>query len=165
MYRTSSNDMGLKKEAIGVKGRAIPGYSGFVPGKMEKHTIGQTFTRATRTCFRKEEDLSKTRVFFKSAGIRDSEHFDKTRPAYTCKYGQRTMAPPHPSNGEPISKTAAELIDPRKHQKPTSFSGFKVAEQEFDEKMTLNKRKNHKNYSSGFQNCNQLFDGTGWHTE
>ena len=44
MYRTSSQDMRLDKEQIGVKGRAIPGYSGYVPGRNETYGLQQTFT-------------------------------------------------------------------------------------------------------------------------
>jgi hypothetical protein len=59
MYRTSSNDMGIK-EPQALKTYAIPGYAGFINGRSGDSELGRSFTKITRRCLEKEGNFRDT---------------------------------------------------------------------------------------------------------
>ena len=79
MYRTNYRDMSVKVSAIlksnsylqrpiDAKTYTIPTYAGFIPGLKGNSELGRTYTKISRRCFRKQQEVDDEKNLWESKG-------------------------------------------------------------------------------------------------
>lgn len=174
-YRTSSRDMSHRNQQE-QKNYAVPKYAGFIPGLNANSEKGKGFTPLTRDCFDMEKNFQTTHTRFRSTGFyEDQGTFDKTRPAFSRRYGVETRMPPHEACHENWSTTFRKsYVKPTTQNNPIAKTQGKFGTLVFDDAQTIGNRKGELSFSygvkqptknMGYNNNYQLWDTQSWATE
>ena len=97
MYKSSYNQFHSYKNNE-PKNTAVPGYQGFVPGHRADSLYSKSNTFIARQSFSKDKlDVNRTGLATTGFNITKDAHIDKSKLAYSSKYGKTALQTAHPN--------------------------------------------------------------------
>ena len=97
MYKSSYNQFHSYKNNE-PKNTAVPGYQGFVPGHRADSLYSKSNTHIARQSFSKDRlDVNRTGLATTGFNITKDAHIDKSKLAYSSKYGKTALQTAHPN--------------------------------------------------------------------